>query len=119
MSDKARTKYYRIGEVAGITGLPAYTIRYWEQEFDQLMPRKSATGRRLYTEEELELVKRIQNLLHDQGFTIRGAKELLQKSEANPNIPSDDREARLLQKLHKIRKHLQELHKLLSQDDSS
>ena len=119
MNAKKRTKYYRIGEVAKLTGLPAYTIRYWEQEFDKLEPRKSSTGRRLYTEEDLELVRRIQNLLHNQGYTIRGARELLAKSEVNPNIPTNDREARLLQKLRKIRKGLKELHELLGEGGSS
>ena len=119
MSEQTRTKYYRIGEVARLTGLPAYTIRYWEQEFPELAPRKSSTGRRLYTEDDLELVRRIQSLLHTQGYTIRGAKELLEKSEGNPNIPTEDREARLLRKLIKIRKQLTELHKMLSDDDSA
>lgn len=116
MGDSERIKYYRIGEVAKITGLPAYTIRYWEQEFKELRPRKSRTGRRLYTEDDLDLVRRIQNILHQQGFTIRGARELLKKSELNPNIPSEDREARLLSKLHKIRRQLQELLKILTQE---
>jgi DNA-binding transcriptional MerR regulator len=119
MNEKPRTKYYRIGEVAKITGLPAYTIRYWEQEFPKLSPRKSASGRRLYSPDELELIKRIQNLLHQQGFTIRGARELLEKEDANPNIPTPDREARLLRKLQRLRKLLLELHKLLAGGDSS
>jgi len=114
MGEEERIRYYRIGEVAKLTGLPAYTIRYWEQEFSELKPRKSRTGRRLYTEDDLDLVRRIQNLLHNQGFTIRGARELLAKSEANPNIVSEDREARLLHKLYKLRRQLQELADLLS-----
>ncbi len=113
MSDKDDTKYYRIGEVAKMTGLPAYTIRYWEQEFPELRPRKSRSGRRRYSEDDLDLVRRIQNLLHTQGFTIRGARELLKKSQANPNIVSEDREARLLHKLHTIRRQLETLLKIL------
>ena len=116
MGDSERTKYYRIGEVAKATGLPAYTIRYWEQEFPELKPRKSRTGRRLYSPDDLDLVQRIQNLLHDQGYTIRGARELLTKSEANPNIVSGDREARLLHKLHKVRRQLEEIRSLLDGD---
>lgn len=115
MGDKERIKYYRIGEVAKLTSLPAYTIRYWEQEFPELCPRKSRTGRRLYTEDDLDLVRRIKNLLHEQGYTIRGARELLAKSEANPNIVSEDREARLVHKLHKLRRQLEELQKLLGE----
>ena len=117
MSEKERIKYYRIGEVARTTNLPAYTIRYWEQEFAELRPRKSRTGRRLYSEDDLDLVRRIQNLLHTQGYTIKGARDLLAKSEANPNIITEDREARLLHKLHRIRRHLEELAQLLSDDD--
>ncbi|HUX06853.1 MAG TPA: MerR family transcriptional regulator [Acidobacteriota bacterium] len=113
MGDKERIKYHSIGEVAKLTSLPAYTIRYWEQEFPELRPRKSRTGRRLYTDDDLDLVRRIKNLLHEQGYTIRGARELLTKSEANPNIVSDDREARLVHKLHKLRRQLEELQKLL------
>jgi DNA-binding transcriptional MerR regulator len=115
MGDKDRERYYRIGEVAKLTSLPAYTIRYWEQEFPELRPRKSRTGRRLYNDDDLDLVRKIKNLLHEQGYTIRGARELLTKSEANPNIPGQDREARLLHKLHKIRRHLEELKKLLEE----
>ncbi len=115
MGDKERIKYYRIGEVAKLTSLPAYTIRYWEQEFPELRPRKSRTGRRLYTDNDLDLVRRIKNLLHEQGYTIRGARELLAKSEANPNIVSEDREARLVHKLHKLRRQLEELQKLLGE----
>ena len=109
MDDKARTKYYRIGEVAKLAGLPAYTLRYWEQEFAELRPRKGRTGRRLYSEDDIETVRRIQNLLHEQGYTIRGAREILKKTETDPNLPSDNREARLMQKLRKMKRQLQKL----------
>jgi len=77
MSEQAKPKYYSIGHVARITDLPTHTLRYWESMFPQLNPRKSRAGRRMYTREDVRMVELIQELLHNQRYTIKGAQEAL------------------------------------------
>ena len=115
-------KYHPIGYVAKLLGLPDYTIRYWESEFKQLNPRKSRTGRRVYGEDDIVLLKKIQRLVHDEGFTIKGAKEKLEEelSSTKPIMPEVDdeldakphkseREVYLEQKLHRMRDYIKQL----------
>ncbi len=71
-------KYFTIGEVAELCQLKSHVLRYWEQVFPQLEPSKRR-GRRYYQRVDLELVLEIKSLLHDQGFTIPGAKARLSK----------------------------------------
>ncbi len=68
---------YRIGEAARLLDLETYVLRFWETEFAQLKPLRTAKGQRLYTESHLQLLRRIQNLLYDQGLTIEGARRVL------------------------------------------
>ncbi len=75
--------YFRIGEVAELSRLPAYVLRFWETEFPQLKPVKSSTGQRMYRQRDVELVLRIKKLLYDEGFTIAGARTQL-KAESKP-----------------------------------
>lgn len=75
--------YFRIGEVAKLSKLPAYVLRFWETEFPQLRPSKSDTGQRMYRRREVELVLRIKQLLYSEGFTIAGARERL-KADSKP-----------------------------------
>ncbi len=72
--------YFRIGDVARICGVETYVLRFWETEFPQLKPGKSGTGQRLYRRRDVELALRIKTLLHDQGYTIAGARQAF-KSE--------------------------------------
>jgi DNA-binding transcriptional MerR regulator len=69
--------YYRIGEVESLTGIPAYVLRYWEQEFRLLRPKKNPAGQRVYRRRDLELVLRIKTLLYDERLTLEGAKKRL------------------------------------------
>ncbi len=69
--------YYRIGEVATLTGIPAYVLRYWESEFKLLRPKKNLAGQRLYRKRDLELVTRIKTLLYEERLTLEGAKKRL------------------------------------------
>jgi DNA-binding transcriptional MerR regulator len=75
--------YFRIGEVARLAQLPAYVLRFWETEFPQLKPVKSNKGQRMYRQRDVELVLHIKSLVHEQGFTIAGARDRL-KAEAKP-----------------------------------
>jgi DNA-binding transcriptional MerR regulator len=103
--------YFRIGEVASLTQLPAYVLRFWETEFSQLKPVKGSTGQRMYRQKDVELIVHIKQLLYDQGFTIPGAREQL-KAEAKPTkaqfalelpkAPRTDQLKHVRQGLHEI-----------------
>lgn len=100
---KADTAYRTIGEVAEQTGLPQHRLRYWEQRFPELRPLTRAGQRRYYRPEDVALVRRIDDLLSRQGYTIRGVQQLL-ASEAAVRRPraavaaTDDRSP-----LHRLR----------------
>ena len=70
-------RYFTIGEVSELCGVKPYVLRYWEQEFTQLKPMKRRGNRRYYQHHEVLLVRRIRDLLYDQGFTISGARNRL------------------------------------------
>ncbi len=70
-------RYFTIGEVSELCGVKPYVLRYWEQEFTQLKPMKRRGNRRYYQHHEVLLIRRIRELLYDQGFTISGARNRL------------------------------------------
>lgn len=70
-------RYFTIGEVSGLCAVKPYVLRYWEQEFTQLKPMKRRGNRRYYQHHEVLLIRRIRELLYDQGFTISGARNRL------------------------------------------
>jgi len=70
---------YRIGEVSQLTELKPFVLRYWETEFPMLQPVKSASGHRLYRQEDVDMVLKIKRLLYDEGFTIAGARRHLRE----------------------------------------
>lgn len=72
-------RYFTIGEVAELCGLKPHVLRYWEQEFTQLRPMKRRGNRRYYQHHEVLMIRRIRELLYDQGFTINGARSKLQE----------------------------------------
>ena len=71
--------YFRIGEVAGIVGVEPHVLRYWEREFRNIRPTKSARGQRVYSRRDVENLLRVRELLYTQGFTIAGARKQLQR----------------------------------------
>ena len=75
-------RYFTIGEVSELCGVKPYVLRYWGQEFTQLKPMKRRGNRRYYQHHEVLLVRRIRELLYDQGFTISGARNRLTESGA-------------------------------------
>src|SRR5580692_191356 len=81
MAAKARVQkrlYYKIGEACKALGIQPYVLRYWETEFPALSPSKSRSGQRVYSEKELEIIRRVKQLLYDEGYTIAGAKKKLE-----------------------------------------
>jgi len=76
-------RYFTIGEVAELCGVKPHVLRYWEQEFTQLRPMKRRGNRRYYQHHEVLMIRRIRDLLYDQGFTISGARNKLQELVAS------------------------------------
>ncbi len=83
-------RYFTIGEVSELCGVKPYVLRYWEQEFTQLKPMKRRGNRRYYQHHEVLLIRRIRELLYDQGFTISGARNRLAESGSQPRPGSAD-----------------------------
>ena len=76
-------RYFTIGEVSDLCGVKPYVLRYWEQEFTQLKPMKRRGNRRYYQHHEVLLIRRIRELLYEQGFTISGARNRLTEAGSN------------------------------------
>ena len=72
-------RYYRIGEVAKITGVKAHVLRYWESEFRWMAPAKSRSQQRLYRQRDIEVILLLKRLLHEERFTIAGARKRLRE----------------------------------------
>jgi DNA-binding transcriptional MerR regulator len=70
--------YFRIGDVARICGVEPYVLRFWETQFPSLKPNKGGTGQRLYRRREVELALRIKQLVHDEGYTLAGARQAME-----------------------------------------
>ncbi len=70
---------YKIGQAAKLLDLKPYVLRFWETEFPAIAPIRTPSGQRLYTEDQIELVRAIKHLLYDEGLTIEGARKRLQE----------------------------------------
>jgi len=77
-------RYFTIGEVSDLCAVKPHVLRYWEQEFTQLKPVKRRGNRRYYQHHEVLLIRRIRDLLYEQGFTINGARHRLESEAAEP-----------------------------------
>jgi len=75
----AAKRYYRIGEVSRITGVKAHVLRYWESEFRWMAPAKSRSQQRLYRKRDIEVILLLKRLLHEERFTIAGARKRLRE----------------------------------------
>ncbi len=94
--------YFKIGDVARLCGVETYVLRFWETQFPQLKPNKSGTGHRLYRKREVELALEIKKLVHDEGYTLAGARQAMaqtrrvgrpRKQPANPTQPESHKDA--------------------------
>ncbi len=113
-------RYFTIGEVSELCGVKPHVLRYWEQEFTQLKPVKRRGNRRYYQHHEVLLIRRIRELLYEQGFTISGARNKLDSrifdaEEGDAQEESGAQNARLLE----IRNELQDILSLLRPDPLS
>ena len=80
-------RYFTIGEVSELCGVKAHVLRYWEQEFSQLKPVKRGGNRRYYQHHEVMLIRRIRELLYEEGFTISGARSRLDQQQLDSRHP--------------------------------
>jgi DNA-binding transcriptional MerR regulator len=101
--------YYSISEVAEMTDVKPYVLRFWEKEFPLLRPKKNRGGNRTYQKREIALVNRIKNLLYEQGYTIEGARQKL--SDTVGEVRRDDK---MVELLGQVKRELMELERLFS-----
>ena len=87
-----RKLYYSISEVSRMTGLASHVLRYWESEFEELNPKKNRAGNRIYTEKDIEVVLRLQELLRREKYTIEGAKQRLKSGRRHKQVDPVKRE---------------------------
>lgn len=80
---KVKRLYYSIGEVSKLTGIEPYVLRYWEKEFEQLKPAKNRAGNRAYTNRDIKIILMIKRLLYEEGYTIAGAKRVLENYDVD------------------------------------
>ena len=86
-------RYFTIGEVSELCGVKPYVLRYWEQEFSQLKPMKRRGNRRYYQHHEVLLIRRIRELLYEQGFTISGARNRLSEAGVRAALAAEAAQA--------------------------
>ena len=105
--------YFRIGDVARIVGVEPYVLRYWESEFDDIKPIRS-NKQRLYRKKDVELIIKIKQLLHHEGFTVAGAqKKIKEKSKDPEQVSMLFKEDALRTALKEIKTDLLEINELL------
>ena len=105
-------RYFTIGEVSELCGVKPHVLRYWEQEFSQLKPVKRRGNRRYYQHHEVLLIRRIRELLYEQGFTINGARNKLLASSGRLQVNIDEPDE-IPVNLHQIRDELRDILTLL------
>lgn len=115
MKVSARDKlYYSISEVAQITGIKPYVLRFWEKEFGLLRPKKNKAGNRSYQQKDIDLINQIKHLLYEEGYTIEGAKSKLKNLKHDDLGPVVAEKMRLQSLLAEIRKEISDLLEILS-----
>jgi DNA-binding transcriptional MerR regulator len=111
---KARRRaFYSIGEVCSMIGVKSHVLRYWESQFEELSPAKNRSGNRVYQPREIEVIALIHRLVHDERYTVEGARKRL--SELRAEGGTDEASSAALRHvfLRTLRGELQELYDLL------
>jgi DNA-binding transcriptional MerR regulator len=100
-------RYFTIGEVSDLCGVKPHVLRYWEQEFPQLRPTKRRGNRRYYQRQDVITIRQIRALVHEQGYTICGAKQHLSGDESKQD------QSQSQQVIHQLRMELEEILQIL------
>ncbi len=106
-------KYFRIGEVSRLVGVDPHVLRYWETEFTLIRPRRARSNQRLYRRRDVENLLRIKTLLHDEGYTISGARRLLSGRNRRDRMPAQVTPIPAPDRLSLIRRELEAILHLL------
>lgn len=108
--------YFKIGEVASLTKVKPYVLRYWESEFRIISPRKSLTKQRVYSRRDIELILDIKRLLYKEGFTLEGAKKKIKEIQAEraKQLDFGFSDKQFQTALKSIKKELTQIKKLLT-----
>jgi len=107
--------YYKIGEVCQLTDIQPHVLRYWETEFPFLSPSKNSAGQRVYSRQEIQLIRVIKKLLYEEGYTIAGARDrieqLLRKRQEDEPLRDETQKLLVLSPMEslKIRRQLEEI----------
>ncbi len=112
--------FYKIGEVCEICAIEPHVLRYWEGEFPTLSPSKNRAGQRIYRQKDLEMVETIHRLLHEEGYTIAGARRKLAQAGSGDGLPLFTDPSRVARRraLAEIRSDLEEIIRLLDGAES-
>jgi DNA-binding transcriptional MerR regulator len=118
-------QFFKIGEVARITGVKPHVLRYWETEFSSIRPQKTKTNQRLYRRRDVQLLLLVKQLLYQEGFTIAGANRRLRelRGEKEPEPPPEPASTaaasqdRLLQITERLRHEFRELLAMVEDDE--
>jgi len=102
-------RYFTIGEVSELCGVKAHVLRYWEQEFTQLKPVKRGGNRRYYQHHEVLLIRRIRELLYEEGFTISGARGRLDQQNIENRQAEKTPATNIVSKDLQVRRELQDI----------
>jgi DNA-binding transcriptional MerR regulator len=106
--DQAPDKlYFRIGEIAKLVGVDAHVLRYWESEFG-MKPHRSSTGQRMYRKQDLTRFLKIRSLLHDEGYTLTGARKVLREG-AREGTPTPEQIHDALDKARALQARIREM----------
>ena len=101
--------YFRIGEVSSLVGVDPHVLRYWETEFKVIKPRRAKSKQRLYRRKDVENLLRIKALLHDEGYTIAGARKLLKEPGLGKRVTPTVHQAEPGTHLGEIKQELQQI----------
>ena len=120
MADKADNAFRTIGELSAELNIKPHILRYWEEQFPMLAPLKRAGGRRYYRPDDVELTRTIDRLLNRDGYTVRGARKVLEAARNGSKPPASDTldmfagdEDRMLGDLRRLRARLTDMESLL------
>ncbi len=109
--------YFRIGEVSSLVGVEPHVLRYWETEFKLIRPRRAKSNQRLYRRQDVETLLLIRDLLHDRGYTISGAKKILERRAGVEGVSTEvvpDKKISVDQRIADIKKELKRIQQLLA-----
>lgn len=107
--------YYSIGEVAAITEIATYVLRFWETEFNELKPSKNYKGHRYYTNEDIEIAKIIKKLMHEEKYTLEGARKKIKEILSNKESINANNQKQI-ELLKKIKERLIDILTLLDKN---